>query len=197
MTGLSLLVTLISRILIGLFLLVILPPQTPSVTVFDNNLVQLVDSPTHVGGNVLDLVLTTDDQLIEDLCVCKPNQSFCSDHLMITFNYSHRSSPPNSQQLPRGNSTHFVFYFPKVDMEGLHSYLETTDFSVCFRSSDIDTVWSTLKVLILNAMELFIPKIRVKTHQYHKCFTSDIRHSINCLCTLRRKCKKNTLLLLI
>ena len=37
--------------------------------VFDNSLVQLVDSPTHVGGNVLDLVLTTDDQLIEDLCV--------------------------------------------------------------------------------------------------------------------------------
>ena len=108
--------------------------------VFDNNLVQLVDSPTHVVGNVLDLVLTTDDQLIEDLCVCKPNQSFCSDHLMITFNYSHRSSPPNSQQLVRGNSTHFVFYFPKADMEGLRSYLETTDFSVCFLSSDIDTV---------------------------------------------------------
>ena len=111
--------------------------------VFDNNLVQLVGSPTHVGANVLDLVLTTDDQLIEDLCVCKPNQSFCSDHLMITFNYSHRSSPPNSQQLPRGNSTHLVFYFPKVDMEGLRSYLETTDFSVCFQSSDVDTVWST------------------------------------------------------
>ena len=37
--------------------------------VFDNNLVQLVDSSTHVGGNVLDFVLTTDDQLIEDVCV--------------------------------------------------------------------------------------------------------------------------------
>ena len=65
--------------------------------VFDNNLVQLVDSPTHVGGNVLDIVLTTDDQLIEGQCVCNPNQSFCSDHLMITFNYSHRSSQPNFQ----------------------------------------------------------------------------------------------------
>ena len=88
--------------------------------VFDNNLVQLVDSPTHVGGNVLDLVLTTDDQLIEDLYVGKPNQLFCSDHHMITFNYSHRSSPHNSQQLLRGNSTHFVF-FPKADTEGLRS----------------------------------------------------------------------------
>ena len=85
---------------------------------------------------------------------------------MITFNYSPRFSPPNFQQLPRGNSTHFVFDFPKADMEGLHSYLKTTDFSVCFQSIDVDTVWSTLKLLILNAMELFIPKVRLKTHQY-------------------------------
>ena len=122
------------------------------------------------------------------MCVCKPNQSFSSDHLMITFNYPHRSSPPNSQQVPRGNSTHFVFDFPKADMEGFRSYLKTTDFSVCFQSSDVDTVWSTLKLLILYAMELFIPKVRLKTHQYPKWFTSDIRHSINCLRTLRRKC---------
>ena len=76
-------------------------------------------------------------------------------------------------------------------MEGLHSYLETTDFSVCFQSSDVDTVCSTLKLLILNTMELFIPKVRLKTHQYPKLFTFDIRHSINCLRTLRRKCKKH------
>ena len=122
MTGLSLLVTLISR-----FFLTGHSSSSNSFCdiVFDNNLVQLVDSPTHVGENVLDLVLPTDDQLIEDLCVCKPNQSLCSDHRMITFNYSHRSSPPNSQQLPCCNSTHFVFYFPKADMEGLCSYLKT------------------------------------------------------------------------
>ena len=50
--------------------MVILPPQTPYCDfVMDNNLVQLVDSPTHVGGNVLDLVFTKDDQLIENVCV--------------------------------------------------------------------------------------------------------------------------------
>ena len=126
------------------------------------------------------------------VCVCLNLISqFCSDHLMITFNYSHRSSPPNSQQLPRGNSNHFVFDFPKANMEGLCSYLETTDFSVCFQSCDVDTVCSTLKLLILNAMELFILKGRLKIHQYPKWFTSDIRHSINCLRTLRRKYKKH------
>ena len=59
-------------------------------------------------------------------------------------------------------------------MEGLRSYLETTDFSVCFQTSDVDTVGSTLKLLILNAMEFFIPKVRLKMHQYPKWFTSDI-----------------------
>ena len=50
-------------------------------------------------------------------------------------------------------------------MEGVRSYFETTDFSVSFLSSDIDTVWSTLKLLILIVMELFIPKVRLTTHQ--------------------------------
>ena len=30
--------------------------------VYDNNLFHLVDTPTHVGGNLLDLVLTSDNQ---------------------------------------------------------------------------------------------------------------------------------------
>ena len=84
---------------------------------------------------------------------------------MITFNYSRRSSPPNFQQLPRGNSTDFVFDFAKADMEGFRSYLKTTDFSVCFLLSDVNTILSTLNLLILNTMELYIPNVRLKTHQ--------------------------------
>ena len=153
-----------------------------------DNLFQLVDTPTHVGGNLLDLVLTSDTQLIDDLCVLELAGSFRSDHLMITFNLCHHfvSTP---QRPPRGNDSHFVFDFPKADMDGLCSYLESSDFSACFQSSDVDFVWSTIKLLILNAVELFIPMVRLKSRQYPKWFSSNIRHDINCLRTLRKKCK--------
>ena len=158
--------------------------------VYDNNLFQLVDTPTHVGGNLLDLVLTSDTQLIDDLCVLEPAGSFRSDHLMITFNLCHHSAS-TPQRPPRGNNSHFVFDFPKADMDGLCSYLESSDFSACFQSSDVDFVWSTIKLLILNAVELFIPMVRLKSRQYPKWFSSNIRHDINCLRTLRRKCKSH------
>ena len=109
---------------------------------------------------------------------------------MITFNLCYHSASI-SQRPPRGNDTHYVFDFPKADMVGLCSYLECTDFSACFQSSDVDFVWSTIKLLILNAMELFIPKVRLKSSQFPKWFTSDIRHDINCLRTLRKKCKSH------
>ena len=35
---------------------------------------------------------------------------------------------------------------------------------------------------------MFIPKVKLRSHQFSKWFTPDIRHHLNCLRTLRRKC---------
>ena len=49
--------------------------------VFDLNLSQLVDSPTHRQGNVLNLVLTNIDDSIHSLTVYNNNRQFISsDH---------------------------------------------------------------------------------------------------------------------
>ena len=132
------------------------------------------------------------------MCVYKPNQSFCSDHFMITFNYSHRSSPPNFQQLPQGNSTNFVLFFPRQLWSA--SFLTLGLWISVFVFSQLTAIQSglyTLKLLILNSMELLIPKVRLITHQHPIWFTFDICHSVNCLCTLRRKCKSTLLLIIL
>lgn len=57
--------------------------------IFDTNLTQLVTSPTHLKGNILDLVLTNNDHLIEDTTVSQVMEPFPglkSDHMPITFN---------------------------------------------------------------------------------------------------------------
>ena len=54
--------------------------------VFSSNFVQLISSPTHNCGNVLDLVLTDNAENIVDLTVHPPEyQCTPSDHYLITF----------------------------------------------------------------------------------------------------------------
>ena len=66
--------------------------------IFESNLVQLVDLPTHVCGNILDLVLTNSPDHVTNLLVHPPDyQCVTSDHYLITFTitFEHLMSSPN------------------------------------------------------------------------------------------------------
>ena len=123
---------------------------------------------------MLDLVLSTDLEIIDNLLVFQPRNSIHSDYFMISFELL-LPSTPHSRQLPHGNDT-LVFDFPKANMPGLCSFLENSDFSHCFLSCDVDHVWSSIKLIIQQAMDLFIPKVKLRSHQFPKWFTPDIRH---------------------
>ena len=60
---------------------------------------------------------------------------------------------------------------------------------MCFESNDIEFVWSSLKFTILYGMKLFIPKVRLRSHQRPKWVTSNLQHDLNHFRTLKRKCK--------
>ena len=60
---------------------------------------------------------------------------------------------------------------------------------MCFESNDIEFVWSSLKFTILYGMKLFIPKVRLRSHQRPKWVTSNLQHNLNRFRTLKRKCK--------
>ena len=55
-------------------------------------------------------------------------------------------------------------------------------------SNCVKLVWSLIKLTILHAMDLFIPKVRVKSSPNPKWFNPAIRHTIKCLRTHKRKC---------
>ena len=154
--------------------------------VFQYNLFQMIESPTHIQGNVLDLILTNDLELVTDLVIL-PHQSqvISSDHLMITFSISSYSQPSFCNP---------PIDFPKANFSGLCDYLLSCDFSMCFESNDIEFVWSSLKFTILYGMKLFIPKVRLRSHQRPKWVTSNIQHDLNRFRTLKRKCKLHSTL---
>lgn len=156
-------------------------------TIFSCNLLQLVDQPTHVKGNILDLVLTNDFDLVKSLNVHEEGVCpLCSDHYMITVCLTNCAK--SKCELFCGAPI-MVFDFPKADWEGLSNFLLDQDFSWCDMEDDVEIIWSGIKTSILLGMDRFIPKVRLKRHQFPKWFTPALRHKYKCLKTLERRCE--------
>ena len=149
--------------------------------VYKHNLTQPVTSPTHVKGNVLDLILTNAEDVIYDLNVNPAHPLMFSDHFLISFCMKYQT--PSVQ----GNKVHYAFDFSKADFDGLLQYLLDSDFTECFLSDSIEYVWSVIKNLILNGMHLHIPTVKLRKQCYPKWFDSELRHLLICLHTLKRK----------
>ena len=155
--------------------------------VYNHNLAQLVYEPTHIRGNILDLVLTNSDDRVINTSVI-PNQHLMqSDYFIITFQITRSTLP----QPPPTTNQKYVFDFPKADYEGLCSFLLDADFSTCLQSEDVEFVWSSLKNMIYTGMNLFIPKVRLRRYQYPRWFTPELRHLCKCACTLRKRISKH------
>ena len=99
--------------------------------VFNSNLAQLVNSPTHTCGSILDLVLTNNPKYVSNLAV-HPSDYKCvkSDHYLITFtiNFKHLVSTPTTTE---------AFNYAKGDYVGLSEYLLSCDLSSLYKSSNV------------------------------------------------------------
>ena len=121
--------------------------------------------------------------VISDVSISCHNPLIHSDHSIISFNLKYEA------QFSVRTLPHLVFDYSRADWNGLSDYLMDTDFSTCFGSNDIEFIWLTLKNTIHNAIQLFNPKIKLKSHQHPKWFNAKIRHQLKCLHTLRKKLK--------
>ena len=114
-----------------------------------------------------------------------PHQGSCiqSDHFILYF-YITRSIFTKIQISPR-----YIFDYSKADWDGLSSYLFDYDFSPILHLNDIEACWSSLKQLVLSALSLFVPKVKLRRHQRPKWFTSDIQNHLNKVHSLRKKAR--------
>ena len=156
-------------------------------SVFQCNLTQLVDVPTHVKGNVLDLVLTSNEDFVTDLVIHSgPDLPFQSDHFMVSFNLA-----CNKAGTITVCDTRLVPDYSKADWEAIDNYILDSDFSLCFESNDVDEIWSVIKQVISTALHLFVPNVRLRKSQFPKWFTPSLRHQHKCLRSLERRCGNN------
>ena len=150
--------------------------------IFDSKLTQLVESPTHTKGNILDIVLTKTN-IVHDVYVDMSDYSITSDHHIVTFKMD------LSVQRYRKHTSRYVFDYKNADMNNFLSYMLDCDFSGCLQSDNIEFIWSYIKSCIYTAMNMYIPRVRRRWHKFPCWFTPDIKHHLNCLHTLKRKSK--------
>ena len=149
---------------------------------FDLNLEQLVSAPTHVKGNILDLILTKCDNYINNLTIHPhQGQSIQSGYFILSFSIA-KSRPSLNLISPR-----YVYDYSKADWDGLSFYLLDYAFNFIFNLNDVETCWMSLKQSLLTAMSLFVPKVKLRAHQCPKWFTANIQNHLNKVHSLRKK----------
>uniref|UniRef100_A0A1X7SRP6 Endonuclease/exonuclease/phosphatase domain-containing protein n=1 Tax=Amphimedon queenslandica TaxID=400682 RepID=A0A1X7SRP6_AMPQE len=163
-------------------------PSGPSLLftefAFRANLSQHITTPTHLGGNILDLLFSQSPDSVIDVHVHKSQRlsNFSSDHFPITFSIPHSTlkSTPN-------HSPSFYLDFAKCNYDAMADHLLDIDFSVYFSSNNIDYLWTFLKNILNDSIATFVPKVRRSSQKFPKWFTGQIRHHLNQLRSLRRK----------
>ena len=129
--------------------------QTFLNTFSDLGFVQLVNDPTHNQGNLLDIVLTNNTQLVSDLTVQNDFLLCKSDHFPISFNIK---SNVRRKKAPKRE----MYNFKHANWEAINEELRFTDWNSVLSSHDIQAAWNTFKDRLFTSCNRHIPKIKVK-----------------------------------
>ena len=121
----------------------------------DLGLTQLVSSPTHKHGNVLDIVLTDSPQLLKNLDTHDPSEFIKSNHSPITFNINVKIDRKKIQK-------RCIFNYKKANLSNLNSDLARLDWDHLLNHNDIHVSWGCFKSKFLSLCSKHIPKISVK-----------------------------------
>ena len=133
---------------------------------FQHNYVQQVDHPTHIHGNVLDLIITSSENTVSGINFTQEfNQAIKSGYL-ISFKLQLTSLSPTICKDP--------VYYHKGDYEGLNDLLYNTDFSRCYQSSDVEFIWSFITSTIMQCYKGIYSIYQTKCQ-----LPPQILHSIN------------------
>ena len=88
-----------------------------------------------------------------------------TDHFMLSFGFQGEASLLQRFSCPTST---VVFDYSKADWEGLCNYILDQDFSRCYENKDVELIWCTIKQAVELAMNIYIPKVRQRRHQFPK-----------------------------
>ena len=147
-----------------------------------HSLSQCVRDPTR-NGNILDLVLTTNPDLIKSTIICEG----MSDHDLVINELDLKMKPPKKK--PRK-----IFLFKRADGETLRdnisNNLEVLGHIECESASKLDDLWIKLKSTILDAVEQNVPTKNIFGRWHVPWLIPSLKRAIRKKQCLYRKAKQ-------
>ena len=134
----------------------------------DNGFTQLVDFPTHLRGNILDLILTNRP---ENIIHIEPLGNLGnSDHTILSVDV-HFNPASNT-------STELIYDWQNGNMEGLRTFLEEVDWERDLQGKDAEQSWSHLKGKIDIGLVQFIPKIKRRSNNNPQWLSKSVKRLV-------------------
>ena len=128
------------------------------INLFEENcLTQILRSPKHYKGNVLDLLLTDDPSIVKNICIADHYEYIKSDHFAIRFNLDIEGAVKRLKRPKRS-----VRNFKKADWLAINNDLSRINWSHYVDYTDINTAWCDFKSILNNICDQHIPKITLK-----------------------------------
>ena len=142
-------------------------PSTFCDIINDSFLTKMNHAPTRMtdhSRNILDLVFTNQPERICGLTTF--DCQLATDHLGVQF---YIKTITKTARISR-----FVYDLKRADYEGLRQSLSAIHLDMGFDEDDIDQSWESCRNLFLNAVDSFIPKIKLKDAKSTKWIDSEI-----------------------
>ena len=123
----------------------------------DYGMTQFVKEPTHIAGNILDVVLANNKYIVDELEVIAPFST--SDHYIVKF-----SSLTCAYSDKKKNK--MVHNYRDADFVGLTQFLLRIDWIDQFSSlASVDEMYNLFVDAILTGVDIFVPTIVLKSSQ--------------------------------
>ena len=114
---------------------------------------QLINEPTHVRGNILDIVLTDKPQLVLNISVSDAVPPCKSDHFPICFNIK-------SKIRKRQSAKREIYNYKHADWESLIHDIRSVPWDSELHG-DMEHAWYSFKKILFTFVDKHIPKIKV------------------------------------
>ena len=128
----------------------------------------MIEFPTHVRGNILDLVLTNRPDNIVNI-EALGNLS-TSDHSILSVDINFRSK--------FNKTTEMIIDWKNGDNEGLRDFLSTVDWKRELEDMDTGNSWQLIKDKINTGINNFIPKVPGRKPNNHQWMTKNVKRLV-------------------
>ena len=128
---------------------------------------QHVKQPTR-GNNILDLVLSSEENMIEEVEISGPISN--CDHNAIFFQLNCNSEDEESKIES--------FSYDRADYQQIRSSLERVDWNSLLDGKSVEEMWIGWKGILLQHRERYVPKTKVYKRNFPKWMTGRVKRGI-------------------